>query len=466
MLKKNKLAIYLTLGIIFLLIISNNSLALLPNSEKFNIKSSSIPTKNWTVILYCGGDEEEPNPIYDELLDILLNKLSYDIDLSAMNIVCLYDYCESGCFFGHVISDGGKARLEILEEYDELNMGDQSTLQGFLNRCKNEYPAERYFLQMIGHAGGFTGANFDSRTISSSEITSDELEMYEIKNAVYNSLGRVDILAQTGCYMGMIECAYEFKDITDVYISSEDIYNEPLVPINVLQDLKILQENTDETNYEIGIKIVNNLKNYATNPSFTLSAIRSDKLYPLALKINELADFLIDNLAEHYSKINKSVNNCKYYVLGVDIYDFFNTAISESSPVNKALIIKNLGTDFKELVNQLKVSLDEAVIAEVHNYRNNNVNGLTIFFSDPEFIEYYDIELDFFDDTNHWLEFLDSYLNYKEPPQIYNPDNDEGKMRKIMTSIIKIFNERFNQLFSQLQIIIQKINNFKLYHRG
>jgi hypothetical protein len=365
----------------------------------FGDNTPSTPTveKKWTLMLYCGGDEFNPRPVYDEILDVLLNKFDYKIDTSVINIVCLYDYGASGCFFGHVIKkDNGKSGLEIVEEYDELNMGDYSTLKSFLDRCKNEYPAERYFLQMIGHATGYLGANYDEYTISSSEDTPYMLSMREIKDSIYNSLGKVDILAQTGCLMGMIECAYEFRDITDVYIASEDLYLEPLVPLTVIEDFKILQSYSDESNYDISKRIVTKLKDFSISPDFTLSAVRTDKLHRVFDLVNSLSNFLIQNMDEYGEAIEESFLNCKHYALSfsgfVDIIDFVDHISSNiaSSAYNKEIL---------DIIKYLKLAVEEAVFIEEHNFNNKNSHGLSIGF-----LIYEHIGLEFY--RSKWDEFV------------------------------------------------------------
>lgn len=394
-----------------------------------NIKERS--TKDWTLIIYCGGDEEDPNPIYTELLDKLLN-LQYNIDTSILNTVVLFDYCEIGCFFGQVVqTNNNKAKLEIIEEYDELNMGDYNTLKNFLNRCKNDYPAERYFLQMIGHANGFFGANIDTCPPSDSY---NYLSMKEIENAISNSLGKVDILAQTGCSMGMIECAYQFIDITDVYISSQDLYIEPLVPNTVIEDFKVLQEHTEKSNYDISVEIVNNLKMYTTNPSFTLSAIRTDyKLGYMKDYIDELGKYFIENMDEYYSKINRSLDTCVSYGIGVDIYDFLSEITSNSKHNCKSIMIKNSDEEFKQLAENIKDLIDYSVIIEKHGFKRRNTHGLTVFFAVPDYVwELENYDFDFFTplESSNWLNFLDQYIHFEEDPD-FSLENSRGLIKVI-----------------------------------
>lgn len=98
----------------------------------------------------------------------------------------------------------------ILENLGEVNMGDASTLQDFLEYGKTNYPAERYMLFAIDHGGGFYGACID--------VTSgnDLLYMDEFQSAIEGA-GGIDLMGFPGCCtMGAIDLT-EIGSLVDSY---------------------------------------------------------------------------------------------------------------------------------------------------------------------------------------------------------------------------------------------------------
>jgi hypothetical protein len=99
----------------------------------------------------------------------------------------------------------------------------------------------------------------------------------------------VDVLAFDACLMQMGEVAFEVKDNTKVIIGSEETVPGMGYPYATF--LGALAKNPVMTNESLGKAVVASFKSfYTTNSKPTqLSAIRSDKLNDLALKIKDFA---------------------------------------------------------------------------------------------------------------------------------------------------------------------------------
>jgi len=414
--------------------------------------SKLAETKEWTLMFYCGGDENPPITGSRVLIN-LLEKYPY-ISNEKLNILVLLDYADKS-YFGQVKPMFGNiAKFEIIEEYDEINMGDYNTLKNFIIRCKQNYSANRYFLQMIGHARSFIGACYDDNiTGDTQDETPYYLTMREIRDAIQVTDG-VDIFATTGCLMGSTECAYEFRNCTDVYISSEGIYDIKLVPVTILKDLKIFRKYHVLSNYEIAEKIIKEFKIPSLiSPYFTLSAIRTDKLNEIRKKIDTFVTLITEDLDNYKENINIAWLKAEHFeplaslFIMIDIYGFVDLinkktatkpiVIGENAEIeitdiqlqNKRHIFEEelnvhidksteiidykKDLDFETCVNDLKKAIENATIAEIHRFGHKYAHGLSIYFPGNYYPDdpYYTVNyLEFTNDSN-WDEFLLEYLD-------------------------------------------------------
>ena len=391
----NKKEYIITLIVAFTIILNCNIIL----SKDINQSKSS----KWTLMYYCGGDEAKEIIGAQKLIE-LFESINYNSN-DDINVVALVDYGDA--FKGVLMPKQGSDKYEfvIIETYDELNMGDYNTLKNFIGFCKSNYPADRYFLQIVGHANGFFAACFDDVCIDeNNDETPNYLTMKEIRLALEHN-SNVDIFATTGCYMGSIECAYEFKDVTDIYISSEDIYNIIMVPMNILNNFIILRENPDSTNIEIAELIIEKLNNNCPN-DFILSAIRTDKISEFKISFNSFLSYISDEISVYIKKLKRAETYSTKIFFGRDIYDYFDFIYKKSKTTN-------INSDLEMYVNLVIDSLDNMIIDNIIG-NNNNFKGLSFFFEDDDETEFYSsIDLRFTQDTE-WDEYLNQYFSYSE----------------------------------------------------
>ena len=97
----------------------------------------------------------------------------------------------------------------------EADMGSAQTLADFISWGAAQCPAEKYGLILWDHGGGFTGFGME------------ELEIQEISQGVADSGVHLDMIGFMACLMGQTEVAYELKDVADVFVASNFIFNHP-----------------------------------------------------------------------------------------------------------------------------------------------------------------------------------------------------------------------------------------------
>ncbi|MCD6488404.1 MAG: hypothetical protein J7K21_04185 [Desulfurococcales archaeon] len=98
----------------------------------------------------------------------------------------------------------------------EVNTGDPDTLKSFIEFVVGNYPAEHYMLIIWDHGGGPGGAAWD---YSSDD---DYLTLKEIREAVEEAGVHLDIIGFDACLMATIDAAYEFRNVADYLVASEE----------------------------------------------------------------------------------------------------------------------------------------------------------------------------------------------------------------------------------------------------
>lgn len=394
-------------------------------------KDESYPPseKEWTLMLYFGGDQEEEWPEAKQMIDMALNS-SYILN-SKINVVFLIDFGKA--FFGRMkITRSCLAKFEIIEEFEEINVGNYTTLRDFILRSKTDYPAERYFLHIHGHGAGWYGGCFDSET-NETNLDTDHLTMNEMRRALDES-GGVDIVEYTNCLMGSFESAYELQDCTEIYIGSEESVDFFTPALAVLYNIRILRRCYHMTNIEIAERIVERFRifnPYLLTPlyllhgtihnRFTMSAVRTDKLDGVCIAVDDLAREFIENIDDYKDIITEARLQSEdfpgfEYPLGslIDLYHYSD------------LLQKSCETSESDLyiaTQNVKQSLDEAVISEWHQNGHKHAHGLSLFFppdnsdvhlntSILNMNNYKSCKLEFTKDTQ-WDEFLALYLDLK-----------------------------------------------------
>jgi len=301
---------------------------------------------------------------------------------------------------------------KLLLDFGELNMGDPATLTMFLNYCFANYSSDHYLLNFWDHGGGINGLCWDDSN------NNDFLTMDEIQTAIRASETaygeKIDIISMIACLMNMIEIAYEFRDLTDLIVASEEVmYGYVVDWTDVLQRFSSY---TTFTSADFASQIVESYaedweNNYIAT---TYSAINTSVVASMIPVINDLCisfdDVFTSNKGnEIVFQIYKTQNF--YYPFYRDFSHFLeNLQNSSSFQKNFPAVTGN--------ASALNSLLQDAIIANYqHMAYDGNANGLSIFlpfnfvyFSDliANYTGHLDafVGLDWLTDTL-WDEFLD-----------------------------------------------------------
>lgn len=348
------------------------------------------PKKAWTFLLYDDADFTEA---YDPLNDF--SKLvSSD---SKINYLVLQDGNKTKADYYQI---GEKHEKIVLKNLDEINMGDKSTLENFLNFAKKYFPAERYIVAFYDHGGGWQGACWDVTN------QSDNLTPAEMNEALEND-GGVDLVLFTApCLMGSIESAYQLRKSAKYYIGSEDLSG--FVFWNGMLDKfdAFLKNNIAITSNDLAKEIIvlhNQYKHvYGYGASITMSAIDLSKMSNLIVSFNNVTKYYLDNVDKF--KTTAQAHKKEIYT---DYCDLLSLLMSLRENETDS-IINNQLTETINLFN-------DCIVAECKGNSTIGSNGLNIYFPSKKYsseIYYspYGTGLDFKSDCS-WDKLISNYLD-------------------------------------------------------
>ncbi|UCD96472.1 MAG: hypothetical protein JSV35_08305 [Candidatus Bathyarchaeota archaeon] len=264
-----------------------------------------------------------------------------------------------------------------IDSLGEVNMGDQTTLREFLTWAAQDYPANRYFVMIIGH-GWLDGVCPDW-------TNHDILSPLEIQWALaqaQNTTGlEVDVIAFEACQFSALEVAYEVGDYAEVFIASEEVSTH--WPYNhILSDL-VTSPGMNLTS--LSSMIVEHYSQFSwmggdimTLVAFNLSRVRTD-VVNAAISV---ADLLIANMTRLAYAITEAATQAESHepigsIEGAascrDLYDF---AIELKQGIADPVI--------QLAAQNLIDAIDDACIAEWHGPGHPNFHGLYIYLPDDE----------------------------------------------------------------------------------
>jgi hypothetical protein len=357
--------------------------------------------RTWTVLFYDDADFRRAYDPFDDFVDDAHSDVN-------VNVVILRDRNDSPASVWHV---DDQHQASMLEQWGEMNMGHYTTLTKFIQYGKDNYPADRYFLAMYDHGGGWRGACKDLSHFG-------YLNMRSIARGI-SQAGGVDILAFTApCLMGAIESVYEVRDYVDVYLGSENVSGYVLWHGIMGNICNVLNDSESLSNKDIGeqiIEMVENNPRWSEYPSWnwrTMSAMTTSGVTQAVQQLNVLAEYMSVHAALLLDDITASSDSAwrsSFEGESVDVYDFtLNLSRRVSDPY------------LRQSLQDLRDLLDGAVIAECNQVKSPTrfPHGLSLYFPSnrDEYEGAYGRTLALARDTA-WDEFLKTYFQYSSAPR-------------------------------------------------
>lgn len=321
--------------------IVGNSFTGIGGGSTLDFTTAAAPADTWTLMVYVAGDNNlEPFALSD------LNEMESVLGLPAsVNIMVMVDRAAgfssaSGNWTdtrrAQIVADGANTTVTSLSNaatsVGELNMGDGANLTSFIDWAKLNAPAQNYGLVIWDHGGGLAGAAWDDASAG------DNLRVSEIRAAVdASSVAKFDIIGFDCCQMAMAEVAFALRDLTDVFIGSEE--NEPGDGWAYNTFLTALKLNPNMTDVQLAQSIVSAYgAAFAGQNDITLSALSTAKLSALDTALDGFVATALAASAADQTKIAEAAQAAHRFPSGDtapwrDLVDFMENVMSRTATV-------------------------------------------------------------------------------------------------------------------------------------
>jgi len=212
--------------------------------SKVKIKKTVVPetVKEWTFMLYLAADTRDHlvtsslNNTYNsigEAIEMCFEQVSnYDVDEgfeANLNIIALVDHpYDATHHYGYAeiiqVQVGWDANI-VLDDLGQTNMGSRYTLRDFIDYCKTNFPANNYALMLSDHGRGYAGLIYDYHAPHPSYeyALGDCLTLAELKGALSDTNGGIDVLFLNTCLGGSFELMWQLYGYANYVIAGETI---------------------------------------------------------------------------------------------------------------------------------------------------------------------------------------------------------------------------------------------------
>lgn len=270
------------------------------------------------------------------------------------------------------------ASENAISSLGEVNMGDPNTLADFLIWAIQDYPADGYFVMIIGH-GYLDGVCPDW---SNGDILTPVEIRWALSQAKNITGAKVDVIAIEGCQQAALEIAYEIGDYSDLIIASEEVSTH--WPYGyIISDL--VNAHGTMNSSSIASMVVDYYSQYSwmggdimTISAFNLSKVKTE----VATAATGLADSLIANVTRFAHAIADAASRAESHeplwpleaaASCRDLYDFALEVKQGISDTSIQLAAQNLMS-----------AIEDACIAEWHGPGHPDFHGLYIYLPDDE----------------------------------------------------------------------------------
>lgn len=294
----------------------------LQGGATITIQSNTTTTGKWTVLVYMNAAND-----LDQFSDLNVNQLEKVAGNPDVRYVVQWKQAvipgvsDNPSFTGtrrYLIKQDTTNSIasELVQNMgNNVDMGDKSTLNEFINWGKTFYPAQHYVLVVWNHGNGWRRGverNYPTRAVSYDDEFGTSIQTWELAQAIGNN--HFDMIAWDASLMQMIEVAHEIKDQADYIVGSEESPPGAGYPYDLI--FAKFRDNPDDTPLNLSKSFVDGmLQGYASDnlAKITQSVIDTSQLSNLATQVDGLAQVLIANQGSLGSLVPSVRANAKSY---------------------------------------------------------------------------------------------------------------------------------------------------------
>lgn len=340
--------------------------------------------KSWLFLIYIAGDNDDI--IYNQLANLdSLETIGSDKNTHIVAYIDIGNTEDKSNWKNSKWSDSidwkgargyyikkddkiNSINSELITDYGDVDSGSKDFLATCLKEAMTKYPADNVCLVLNNHGGGYYGLLIDDSagSIMTNVDVKEAIQEAEEKTGI-----KINILGFDACVMAELEPCYEYKDVTDYIIGSEELTssvgwhyeeiltssNEPTKKINsnaqfgilpkatkLLQDRykdEDLTENTSKISTTITprqfAEIIFDVQKEYPEEVNTFAIIDTSKLEDLKDKVDNFAKAVISTNENNLEKVRENLllnpkkEDAVNYGFDYDFFDLYNMMNSISS---------------------------------------------------------------------------------------------------------------------------------------
>ena len=386
--------------------------AILFTVQNVNAKEQ-IPAqeKEWTFLLFLNGHNN-----LDSFGALNINQMEQVGSTDQVNMVVQWASLKNKKTKRLLVqkdSDIRKVTSPILEDMNQVDMGDYKQLVEFVRWGAKNFPAKKYMITVWNHGngwqrmmsldGGMSIKDISNDDVSGNKITTEELGLAMAESA--QIIGhKVDIYGSDACLMAMAEVAGEMKDHVNYFVGSEELEPGTGWPYNTWMER---WTNTPQASaLEVSTFLTEEyLKAYDGglygNEEVTFSAMDLGKFDQFTAAISALNTSLANLAPAELARVKTAANATHHYYTEEykDLGDFMDQLSSQKVMISDVLI-----TDVKTAIKEMVVAL-----GSTDDYRRSHGVSAWIPTSTYNLDQYKARYSKFiFNQQTNWLQFLDA----------------------------------------------------------
>ena len=356
--------------------------------------------REWLVLIYMDGDNSLSEYVDKDISELAQVKYS-----PMVKVVAMADYY--GNDGGVVIESSDETGKLVKREIPEPDMGAQSTLEGFIKRNMDRYPALKTALILWNHGDGWRSSRFATYDQSQASY----LFMYRLTDGLRELQSEgysVNLIGFDECLMGMAEVFYDVGVFADAVVASE-LY-EPGRGWNYAEIMEKLNREPYLNAYQLGKVIVDAYRNnYREDEdiTMTMTVLSREEIEKLVGGINQLAGELSEESFSQFKAAREKaveVPDTNY----IDLYSFvkelpFSSARGIEEVIENAYSFSS-AEEFKGISIYFPKSKEDDPTYPC--YLKERPGGELLCFNDPNYYNPFAV--------NRWDEFLESYYSMEE----------------------------------------------------
>jgi len=368
----------------------------------------------WTYLVYMAAD----NNLEDEAI-LNFNQMEAVGSSADLNIVVqfdrspLYDETNGNWSGTHrylvtTDTDPDLMNSELIEDIGEVDMGNADRLRDFVAWGVANYPAERTYLDVWGHGGGWRDGTCNDYT-SGSAIDTDELgtalaEAEALTNTTLAGLGFDQ------CLMAQMEVYYEIRARADVLVGAESLI--PSEGYNYTRIMERLSADPEMDAHGLADLIVTAFfDEYGHDHERAHSAADAEALDAgLAPALTQFAQVLRGKADALYDEIKLARDLTQTYST-TDYLDLgnFTERLLATLPDNMTAL-----REIRQAALEVQENVSLAVVSEDHGIGRSGSTGLSFYFPryGPSW-SYAGIQMSI---EQRWDEFLEAFYDRKDRP--------------------------------------------------